>query len=1078
MAWQGTPYLVLLIVTAVISAASALYTWLRHPISGNRTVVLIALAGAEWMVTYALELASVGVPAKIFWNQMQYVGIVIVPAAWLVFTLQYTSREKWLTLRTLILLSIEPLITLLLVLTNEAHGLIWGPAALDIDGPFSILVRPHGVAFWIHVAYTYALLLTTVSLLIQALIRSHHLYRRQARLLLLVTSLPFLGSALMAFGLNPFPYLDLTPLSVAVSVLVLTWSLFHLRLRDTVPVVCEIVVESMSDGVIVLDEQNRIVDLNSVAQHVVGHTAAKAVGQSVEQVWADWSGSFERFHGGGAVSEEVVVGKEDARCVYDVRLSPIVDWRGHLTSRVAVLRDITERKRVEEALKRRATQLALLNDIGGKIAAVLELDTVLERAVRLVQENFGYHHVALFTVDHERGELVMRARAGDFAHLFPPDHRLKLDQGMVGWVSCHGRVLLANDVDAEPRYVNLYPDVVPTRSELSVPIRVGGEVVGVLDAQSPRLDGFGESDVTVMEILADQVATAIGNAQMYEQAQREVTERQRVEQALALKVKQLTALSWASQAVTTSLDPSQVLAEIVSLASQVVDSDHTSVVLVDEAGRMGQSAENLPGVPSIEYRIRDEGLTSWIVHSCRPVIIDEIGEDGAISPNLGEGAVRFANPLVVEAGIKSVAGLPLMAKGNLLGVLYLHSLRSAAFHGQLSLLTTFANQVAIAIQNARLYEAAQQELGERKRVEQALRASEEMAQAILNATTESVILIDAQGTILAMNRTAAQRLGKTVDELVGLQTRDLLSRGILPPGLVKSRLVAFDEVIRTGKPARIADEREGMLFDLSFYPIFDTRGKVTQVAVFGRDITARQRAEQQATRAERLAAMGHIAAALAHEINNPLQAIRGNLELLLAFDLELDERRKRLDISCQQIERLTELARRVLDFARPADDTRYPVSIAHLTRETLELVGEQLQLARIQATTDFPADLPPVLVAPDQIVQVLLNLAINAIEAMPGGGHLHVTAHVDGGMVVLALTNDGPHLTPEYLEQIFDPFFTTKPNGTGLGLSISHSIVHRQGGTISVENLEGERGVTFAITLPVARLANEEEAIT
>lgn len=189
-------------------------------------------------------------------------------------------------------------------------------------------------------------------------------------------------------------------------------------------------------------------------------------------------------------------------------------------------------ERVEAMLEQRAVQLALLNDIGEKIAAVLELDSVLDRAACLVQESFGYHHVGLFTLDRETSELVMKARAGSYVHLFSLDHRLKLGQGMVGWVGRHGQTLLANDVSAEPHYVNLYPNVVPTQSELSVPIRVGQEVVGVLDAQSPQLDAFDESDVMVLETLADQIAVAVENARLYEAVQQELTERKRAEEAL------------------------------------------------------------------------------------------------------------------------------------------------------------------------------------------------------------------------------------------------------------------------------------------------------------------------------------------------------------------------------------------------------------------------------------------------------------------------------------------------------------------------------------------------------------------
>jgi signal transduction histidine kinase len=208
--------------------------------------------------------------------------------------------------------------------------------------------------------------------------------------------------------------------------------------------------------------------------------------------------------------------------------------------------------------------------------------------------------------------------------------------------------------------------------------------------------------------------------------------------------------------------------------------------------------------------------------------------------------------------------------------------------------------------------------------------------------------------------------------------------------------------------------------------------------------------------------------------NNPLQASRTNLELTMDFDLEPDEHEGYLQVIRQEIERLGEITRRVLDFAQPTDDTRYPVSIARLTQKTLRLIDKQLELAHIQATTDFPADLSPVFVAPHQIVQVLLNLSINAIEAMPDGGHLHITGRVDGNAVALTLANDGPPLPAERIGRIF-PFFTTKPEGTGPGLPISHSIVHRHGGTISVENLEGDQGVAFTVTLPIAHVARLKE---
>ncbi|MBN1312626.1 MAG: PAS domain S-box protein [Anaerolineae bacterium] len=194
--------------------------------------------------------------------------------------------------------------------------------------------------------------------------------------------------------------------------------------------------------------------------------------------------------------------------------------------------EIVERKRTEEVLHRRVTQLAILNSVGEQIVSVLSLDDVLKRAARLIHEHFGYHHVGIFVINRDQGKVVMKTVVGSSAGLFPPDHALELGQGMVGWVAKQGERLLANDVRTEPRYVNVCSDLIPTRSELSVPIRAGQEVVGVLDVQSPRIDAFDGNDVMVIETLAGQIAAAIENARLYGAAQAELAERTQAEEAL------------------------------------------------------------------------------------------------------------------------------------------------------------------------------------------------------------------------------------------------------------------------------------------------------------------------------------------------------------------------------------------------------------------------------------------------------------------------------------------------------------------------------------------------------------------
>ncbi|MBU0492654.1 MAG: GAF domain-containing protein [Chloroflexi bacterium] len=286
----------------------------------------------------------------------------------------------------------------------------------------------------------------------------------------------------------------------------------------------EAIIQSVGDGLCVLDPDENLSLMNPAAERLLGWPLDELQGQPVLQ----WilppvlvEPLCDLIHAGQAYRDEdgrfSCQGKRTLAVSYVV--NPMMH-DGRYWGAVLVFRDIAERKKAQESLERRAAQLALLNDIGEKIAAVLDLDSVLDRAATLTQETFGYHHVALFTLDPERRELIMRARAGAFTDLFPTDHRLRLGQGLVGWVGQQGVTVLANDVQAEPRYVNLYPNRVPTRAEMSLPILVAGTIVGVLDIQSPQPQAFDETDLLVMGMLANQIAVAIENARLFEQAQR------------------------------------------------------------------------------------------------------------------------------------------------------------------------------------------------------------------------------------------------------------------------------------------------------------------------------------------------------------------------------------------------------------------------------------------------------------------------------------------------------------------------------------------------------------------------------
>lgn len=233
---------------------------------------------------------------------------------------------------------------------------------------------------------------------------------------------------------------------------------------------------------------------------------------------------------------------------------------------------------------------------------------------------------------------------------------------------------------------------------------------------------------------------------------------------------------------------------------------------------------------------------------------------------------------------------------------------------------------------------------------------------------------------------------------------------------------------------------------------------------------ALKKAEQQLMRADKLAALGTLAAGIAHEINNPLQPLLTNLELLLE-DIEQGQPadRELIEFAMRDVQRIKRIVSNLLDFARPARSTLELVSVNDVVHEVLALARKQLEQAHVQVAVHLDSQLH-IRGNADQLKQVLLNLVINGMEAMPNGGQLTVVtadSRCEGTPCVkLSVSDTGVGISADHVRQIFDPFFSTKPNGTGLGLAISHSIIAAHGGHIHVESRTGL--TTFTIHLPSA----------
>ena len=237
-----------------------------------------------------------------------------------------------------------------------------------------------------------------------------------------------------------------------------------------------------------------------------------------------------------------------------------------------------------------------------------------------------------------------------------------------------------------------------------------------------------------------------------------------------------------------------------------------------------------------------------------------------------------------------------------------------------------------------------------------------------------------------------------------------------------------------------------------------------------------QKSGEQLRRADRLSALGELSAGLAHEIRNPLGSIEGAVQILGRRELAEDTRQEFADLAYREVARLKGLLANFLEFARPQPPRVAASEVVLLLESVVKLASETALMTRVSFRIDSAEGLPSVSVDPEQIKQVLLNLVINAVQAMPNGGQVTLRARRDGDWIQVEVEDEGTGIPPEHLERIFDPFFTTRSHGTGLGLSIAYQIVSQHGGHISARR-NPQLGMTFLVTLPLTTAAVIEPAV-
>jgi two-component system NtrC family sensor kinase len=376
------------------------------------------------------------------------------------------------------------------------------------------------------------------------------------------------------------------------------------------------------------------------------------------------------------------------------------------------------------------------------------------------------------------------------------------------------------------------------------------------------------------------------------------------------------------------------------------------------------------------------------------------------------------------------------------------------------------------------YEGLNIDISERKRMEKELREANEFLMNMIESSVDGIIVINMKGDILIFNKGAENILGYKAEEVVGkMNIRSIYEPGVAKEVMEKLRSPDYGGVGKLTSFPIFHRRKDGELIegDLSASIIYDEEGKeIASIGIF-KDLRERLRIErelremQQALlQSEKLAAMGRLTSQIAHELNNPIYGIMNTLELLKTEIPPESKRRRILELSLSETQRLSEMLRNMLSFSKPEEEKRRPIKINELIEGILLVMEKQLKESNIKVETHFDGEIPEVMASTNQMRQVMLNIFKNAKEAMPKGGTLTVRTSREDNQVLIHIQDTGMGIPEGIRDKIFEAFFTTKQKvkGVGLGLSVCYGIIKDHGGEIKVES-EEEKGTTFTISLPI-----------
>jgi two-component system NtrC family sensor kinase len=536
-----------------------------------------------------------------------------------------------------------------------------------------------------------------------------------------------------------------------------------------------------------------------------------------------------------------------------------------------------------------------------------------------------------------------------------------------------------------------------------------------------------------------------------------------LEKQLQRQSRQLAALNRVTHEVTATLDTRQVLAAAAEGAETVLGVVAAAVLMHDSQHKMLRcrvlrgsdlAPSSWPSIPT------GKGILSSVLARRAGLYLNEPAGDPLFRP-------EWDTPpgLVVD----SLAATPLIMRGRVVGVLAAYNKKNGLFTDvDADLLASLATSISRAIENAWLFQRIQLR-------QQELLESRNTLHAVIDGILDPIYTINGDWQVVAVNQSKADSMDSTPEALVG-QTCYRVFFGRSEPceqcqaALTLAQQQPYRWTVRWPGADHLLEE-----WEVSAYPLPGTKAGSARAVIVWQDRTEERRLENSLAQAGKLAAIGQLAAGVAHEINNPLAVINANAQLLKMVIPPEEDNFEPIDLIARAGDRAAKVVRGLLDFARQAQYEFEPAGVNDSIVQALDLVSYQLSSANIQVVRNLAEELPEVQASWEHLKSVWLNLLINARDALlevDGERLLEISTALNpaGSHIQMMIRDNGPGMTAAELAHIFEPFYTTKApgKGTGLGLATSHRIVEQHGGDIEVVSEPGA-GTTFVVRLPVNR---------